>query len=73
VVRLREEAVRTALRLREQNLMRELEGAQWQLRQAREDGDMVALERYKIHTTETASSWNRAQKALRLRSALDVD
>ncbi len=71
--RLREEAVRTALRLRETYLAREQEGVTWRIQQSREAGDDVALRRYNLEAQSIAVNRFRAQKALRLRSALDVD
>ena len=74
---MREEAVRTALRLRESNLERELITMRFLMDQAtdlaKEDGISADLNILNRQAQELASNRFRAQKALRLRNALIVE
>lgn len=70
---LREEVVRTGLRIREENLSRIQEGLSWQIQRAKDDADIAALARYNRLAQDTAVNRHRVQKALRLRSALVID
>jgi hypothetical protein len=70
--RLREEAMRTALRIREANLKREQEALPWLIQDARDSKDDESLQRYNLRARETGRNWLSAQKALRLRNAVHV-
>ena len=74
---MREEAVRTALRLRESNLEREMITKRFLMDQAidlaKEDGISADLNILNRQAQELASNRFRAQKALRLRNALIVE
>ncbi|MCW1970889.1 MAG: DNA primase [Anaerolineae bacterium] len=76
-LQLREEAVRTALRLRESNLERELTSMRFLIDQAtdsaKENGNSADLQVLNRQAQELASNRFRAQKALRLRNALVLD
>ena len=76
-LQMREEAVRTALRLRESNLERELITMRFLMDQAtdlaKEDGISADLNILNRQAQELASNRFRAQKALRLRNALIVE
>lgn len=76
-LQMREEAVRTALRLRESNLERELISMRFLIDQAtdsaKENGNSADLQVLNRQAQELASNRFRAQKALRLRNALVLD
>ncbi len=69
---LREEVVRTALRLRERNLVRDRIGINLMIEEAKQanEGDIAA--RYNLELHRVLTQHLRAQKALQLRSALNV-
>lgn len=69
-LRLREEVVRTTLRLREQNLARDRTGISLMVESARQNGESDVAARYNLELNQVLSRWLRAQKALQLRSSL---
>lgn len=70
--RLREEGIRVALRLREENLRREHDATMSMTQAAQEDHDPDQAKRYNLKLRDLAAKRLRAQKALRLRSGLSV-
>lgn len=70
--RLREEGIRVALRLREDNLRRENDATVLMTQAAQEDGNPDQAKRYNLKLRDLAAKRLRAQKALRLRSGLSV-
>lgn len=72
-LRAREEVIRIALRLREQNLQREQQVIGFAMQQAKEEADTQKLSTYNFRAQEIATEKYRAQKALRLRSAFVID
>ncbi len=71
-IRLREEAVRTALRLREQCLARERTGVSQMVESARQNGDDEALARYNHELRQILGKLLRSQRALQLRGNLQI-
>jgi DNA primase len=71
-IRLREEAVRTALRLREQGLARERTGVSQMVESARQNGDDEAVARYNLELRQVLSKLLRSQRALQLRGNLQI-
>jgi len=69
---LREEAVRTALRLRERNLNQQLKGINMLIDEARQAGEVDVAARYNLEHTTAKTQLLRVHRALRLRSALNV-
>lgn len=69
---LREEAIRTALRLRMENLQRERAGLAFMVDDARSSGDSARVAQYNFRLMEISAKHLRAQKALRLRGVLLV-
>lgn len=69
---LREEAIRTALRLRMENLQRERAGLAFMVDDARRSGDSERVAQYNLRLMDISAKHLRAQKALRLRGALVV-
>ena len=69
-LRLREEVVRTTLRLREQNLARDRTGISLMVESARQNGESDVAARYNLELNQVLSRWLSAQKALQLRSSL---
>ena len=69
---MREEVVRTALRLRERNLARERTGISLMIEQARQANESEVAARYNLQLHRVLTQHLRAQKALQLRSALNV-
>jgi DNA primase len=69
---LREEAVRTALRLRERNLNQQLKGINMLVDEARQSGEVDVAARYNLEHTTAKTQLLRVHRALRLRSALNV-
>jgi hypothetical protein len=71
-IRLREEAVRTALRMREQGLARERTGVSQMVESARQNGDAEALARYNQELRQILGKLLRSQRALQLRGNLQI-
>jgi hypothetical protein len=71
-LKLREEAVRTALRLREQHLTRDRLSVNMMIEEAKQSGEQDIASRYNLELTRVLTKLLRAQKALLLRSALNV-
>jgi DNA primase len=71
-VLLREEAVRTSLRLRERNLDQQLKGINMLIDEARQSGEVDVAARYNLEHTTAKTHLLRVHRALRLRSALNV-
>ncbi|MFC1464553.1 MAG: DNA primase [Candidatus Brachytrichaceae bacterium NZ_4S206] len=69
---LREEVVRTALRLRERNLMRDRIGINLMIEEAKRANEADVAARYNLELHRVLTQHLRAQKALQLRSALNV-
>ncbi|PJF47396.1 MAG: DNA primase [Chloroflexi bacterium] len=69
---LREEVVRTALRLRERNLMRDRIGINAMIEEAKRAHEADVAARYNLELHRVLTQHLRAQKALQLRSALNV-
>jgi DNA primase len=69
---LREEVVRTALRLRERNLVRERIGINLMIEEAKQANEGEVAARYNLELHRVLTQHLRAQKALQLRSALNV-
>ena len=69
---LREEAVRTALRLREQNLRRNRQAAALMIDDAQARDDREATSQYNRQLLDVNAKLLRAQKALRLRSIVTI-
>ncbi len=69
---LREEAIRTALRLRMENLQRERAGLAFMVDDARSGGDSERVAQYNLRLMDISAKHLRAQKALRLRGVLVV-
>ena len=69
---LREEAVRTALRLREQNLRRDRQAAALMIDDAQARDDREATSQYNRQLLDVNAKLLRAQKALRLRSIVTI-
>jgi DNA primase len=70
-IRMREEAVRTALRLREHNLARERTGISLMIETARQNGEIDVAARYNRDLSQVLGKWFRSQRALQLRSNLN--
>jgi hypothetical protein len=68
---MREEAVRTALRLREHNLARERTGISLMIETARQNGEIDVAARYNRDLSQVLGKWFRSQRALQLRSNLN--
>lgn len=69
---MREEAVRTSLRLREDNLRRERAGIAMMIEDAQLRNDRSVASSYNQKLQDVNSKYLRVQKALRLRSALTI-
>jgi DNA primase len=69
---LREETVRTALRLRERNLARDRNGINLMIDEAKQANEVDVAARYNLELHRVLTQLLRAQKALQLRSALNV-
>ncbi len=69
---LREETVRTALRLRERNLVRERDSVNLMIDEAKQSDEAGVASRYRIELHRVLTQLLCAQKALQLRSALNV-
>jgi DNA primase len=69
-LKLREESVRTALRLREHNLARERTNLSLMIDSARQNGERDVASRYNSELSKILSKWFKAQKALQLRNGL---
>ena len=69
---MREEVVRTALRLRERNLARERTGINLMIEAAKQANESEVAARYNLQLHRVLTQHLRAQKALQLRSALNV-
>ncbi len=69
---LREEVVRTALRLRERNLFRDRIGINAMIEEAKRAHEADVAARYNLELHRVLTQHLRAQKALQLRSALNV-
>ncbi len=69
---LREEAIRTALRLRMENLQRERAGLAFMIDDARSSGDFERVAQYNLRLMDVSAKHLRAQKALRLRGVVVV-
>lgn len=69
---LREETVRTALRLRERNLIRERIGINLMIEEAKQANEVDVAARYNLELHRVLAQHLCAQKALHLRSALNV-
>ncbi|MGQ9815886.1 MAG: toprim domain-containing protein, partial [Candidatus Roseilinea sp.] len=69
---LREEAIRTALRLRMENLQRERAALAFMIDDARNSGDAARVAQYNLKLMDISAKHLRAQKALRLRGFLVV-
>lgn len=69
---LREETVRTALRLRERNLVRERDSVNLMIEEAKHSNEAGVASRYRIELHRVLTQLLCAQKALQLRSALNV-
>lgn len=69
---LREETVRTALRLRERNLIRERIGINLMIEAAKQANEVDVAARYNLELRRVLAQHLCAQKALHLRSALNV-
>ncbi|MCS6846933.1 MAG: DNA primase [Anaerolineae bacterium] len=69
---LREEVVRTALRLRERNLVRDRIGISLMIEEAKRANEADVAARYNLELHRVLTQHLRAQKALQLRSALNV-
>jgi DNA primase len=67
---LREEVVRTALRLRERNLVRDRVSLSQLVESAAQENDAEAAARYNQDFSRVLGRWLRAQKALQLRSSI---
>lgn len=67
---LREQAIQTALRIRELRAHQDRLALPYLIEDARHTGDQEALKRYNLKLTQALQQLLRAQKALRLRSAL---
>jgi DNA primase len=72
-LQLREEAIRTVLRLRESNFEGELTALRFRMEQVKEEGNADELDAMKRHAQELVNNRFRAQKSLRLRNALVVE
>ena len=69
---LREETIRTALRLRMENLQRERTGLAFMIEDAQTGGDREQVAQYNLKLKDIAAKHLRAQKALRLRGVLVI-
>jgi DNA primase len=69
---LREETVRTALRLRERNLVRERDGVNLMIDEAKQSNEAGVASRYRLELHRVLTQLLCTQKALQLRSALNV-
>jgi DNA primase len=69
---LREETVRTALRLRERNLVRERDSVNLMIDEAKQSSEAGVASRYRIELHRVLTQLLCTQKALQLRSALNV-
>jgi DNA primase len=69
---LREETVRTALRLRERNLVRERDSVNLMIDEAKQSDEAGVASRYRIELHRVLTQLLCTQKALQLRSALNV-
>ncbi len=69
---LREETVRTALRLRERNLVRERDSVNLMIEEAMHSSEAGVASRYRLELHRVLTQLLCAQKALQLRSALNV-
>lgn len=69
---LREEIVRTALRLRERNLVRERDGVNLMIDEAKQSSEAGVASRYRLELHRVLTQLLCTQKALQLRSALNV-
>ena len=70
-LKLREESVRTTLRLREHNLARERTSLSLMIDSSRQNGERDIASRYNLELSKILTKWLRAQKALQLRSGLN--
>jgi hypothetical protein len=70
-LKLREESVRTALRLREHNLARERTNLSLMIDSARQNGERDIASRYNLELSKILTKWFKAQKALQLRNGLN--
>jgi DNA primase len=71
-LRMREQTVRTVLRLRERNLIRDRVGIHLMIDEARQSGETDVAARYNLELSRVLAKWLRTQKALQLRSALNA-
>ncbi len=71
-VLLREETVRTTLRLRERNLVRERLGVNLMIEEAQQSSEVDVAARYRLELQKVLTQLLRVQKAMQLRSALNV-
>ena len=71
-VYLREEIVRTALRQRVENLQRDRSALRYMVEEAQASGDRSLASQYNLRLQDVSTRHLRAQKALRLRSAMVV-
>jgi DNA primase len=71
-VLLREETVRTTLRLRERNLVRERLGVNLMIEEAQQSNEVDVAARYRLELQKVLTQLLRVQKAMQLRSALNV-
>ncbi len=69
---VREEVVRTALRLRERNAAREQQALVAMIEQLRETQDWSALQHYNLQLRHVTTQRLRAQRALQLRNELSI-
>ncbi len=69
---LREEATRTALRLRMENLLRERTALAYMVDDAKNAGDPAQVAQYNLRLRDVAAKHFRVQKALRLRGMLVI-
>lgn len=72
IVWLREQVVRTALKLRERNLVRDRVGISLMIEEAKQANEVDVAARYNRDLHQALSQLLRVQKALQLRSALNV-
>ncbi len=70
--RQREEIIRIAIRLREDNLRREQTGLKFMIDEAKTSGETAVMNRHMARLADISLRHLRAQKALRLRSALNT-
>ncbi|MCS7062143.1 MAG: DNA primase [Anaerolineae bacterium] len=70
---MREEAIRTALRLRMENLDRERSALAFMIDDARQAADAEKVSQYNLRLVDVLAKHLRAQKALRLRGVLVID